>query len=92
MQLVNFCVFVEDGGAVDRPAMLIYPSSVRLWPHIVLSRILGKSLLLEEKVLNAVKRMRRIIRRCLWQMKADAVPMRQRVLQALALQNDYAEL
>ncbi len=28
----------------------------------------------------------------LWQMKADAVPMRQRVLQALASQNDYAEL
>ena len=32
------------------------------------------------------------IRRCLWQMKADAVPMRQRVLQAPAKQNDYAEL
>ncbi len=35
---------------------------------------------------------RRVIRRCLWQMKADAAPMRQRVLQAPALQNDYAEL
>ena len=28
----------------------------------------------------------------LWQIKADAAPMRQRVLQALASQNDYAEL
>jgi len=27
----------------------------------------------------------------LWQMKADAAPMRQRILQALASQNDYAE-
>ena len=49
---------------MDRLAMFICTSSVRLWPHIVLSRILGKSLLLEEKVLNAVKRMRRVIRRC----------------------------
>ena len=52
----------------------------------------AQSLFLEEKVANAMSRMRRVIRRCLWQMKADAVPMRQRVLQALALQNDYAEL
>ena len=50
-----------------------------------------KSLFLEEK-LNAVKRMRRVIRRCLWQIQADAAPMRQRVLLASALQNDYAEL
>ena len=28
----------------------------------------------------------------LWQIQADAAPMRQRVLQASALQNDYAEL
>ena len=28
----------------------------------------------------------------LWQMQADTAPMRQRVLLALALQNDYAEL
>ena len=40
----------------------------------------------------AASRMRRVIRRCRWQIKADAAPMRQRVLQALASQNDYAEL
>ena len=50
-----------------------------------------KSLFLEEK-LNAAKRMRRVIRRCLWQIQADAAPMRQRVLLASAMQNDYAEL
>ena len=52
----------------------------------------SRSLLLEEKVANAMSRMRRGIRRCLWQIQADAAPMRQRVLQAAAPQNDYAEL
>ena len=51
----------------------------------------AQSLFLEEK-LNAAKRMRRVIRRCLRQIQADAAPMRQRVLLASALQNDYAEL
>ena len=41
---------------------------------------------------SAVGVVRRVIRRCLWQIQADAAPMRQRVLQALAKQNDYAEL
>ena len=35
----------------------------------------AQSLFLEEKVANAMSRMRRVIRRCLWQMKADAAPM-----------------
>ena len=51
-----------------------------------------KAFPLEGKVANAMSRMRRGIRRCLWQIQADAAPMRQRVLQALASQNDYAEL
>ena len=52
----------------------------------------AQSLFLEEKVANAMSRMRRVIRRCLRQIQADAAPMSQRVLLASALQNDYAEL
>ena len=40
------------------------------------------SLLLEEKVGGDSRSDEAQIRRCLWQMKADAVPMRQRVLRA----------
>ena len=60
------------------------------WRQLVSA--LTKRLLLEEKLSGLSRLMRRVIRRCLWQIKADAAPMRQRVLQALALQNDYAEL
>ena len=59
---------------------------------LMLEDAVTKSLLLEEKVANAMSRMRRVIRLCLWQIQAEAAPMRQRVLQAAASQNDYAEL
>ena len=57
-----------------------------------LERTATKRLLLEEKLSGLSRLMRRVIRRCLWQIQADAAPMRQRVLQASASQNDYAEL
>ena len=50
-----------------------------------------KSLLLEEKV-GGFSRSDEARNPPLWQIQADAAPMRQRALQALALQNDYAEL
>ena len=50
-----------------------------------------KGLLLEEKV-GGFSRSDEARNPPLWQIKADAAPMRQRVLLALASQNDYAEL
>ena len=50
-----------------------------------------KSLLLEEKVDRLVLT-NEARNPPLWQIQADAAPMRQRALQASALQNDYAEL
>ena len=50
-----------------------------------------KSLLLEEKVDRLVLT-NEARNPPLWQIKADAAPMRQRVLQASAKQNDYTEL
>ena len=50
-----------------------------------------ESLLLEEK-LGGFSRSDEARNPPLWQIQADAAPMRQRVLQASALQNDYAEL